>query len=116
MNEGQRKQASRGARGNLTLGIYFGSSLSQVSDLLRAHLMFRNWKKRTFFCPDHFPDFNLKSSIIVKNIFIMKNLTDFRKRVETGVNPNLLVVLSSILDYACKYNVASWFALGELGS
>ena len=46
----------------------------------------------------------------------MKNLTDFRKRVETGVNPNLLVVLSSILDYACKYNVASWFALGELGS
>ena len=46
----------------------------------------------------------------------MKNLTDFRKRVETGVNPNLLVVLSSILDYSCKYNVASWFALGELGS
>ena len=25
----------------------------------------------------------------------MKNLTDFCKRVETGVNPNLLVVLSS---------------------
>ena len=46
----------------------------------------------------------------------MKNLTDFRKRVETGVNPNLLVVLSSILNYACKYNVASWFALGKLGS
>ena len=46
-------------------------------------------------CPDHFPDFNLKSSIVVKNIFIMKNLTDFRKKVETGVNSHLLVVLSS---------------------
>ena len=26
---------------------------------------------------------------IIKNIFIMKNLTDFRKTVETGVDPRL---------------------------
>ena len=31
-------------------------------------------------CPDHFPNFNLKSSIIIiiKNMFIMKNRTDSR--------------------------------------
>ena len=46
-------------------------------------------------CPDHFPDFNLKSSIIIKNIFVMKNLTDFHRTVKTGVDPHLLVVLSS---------------------
>jgi len=33
--------------------------------------------------------------MIGKHIFILKNLTNFRKRVETGVDPNLLVVLSS---------------------
>ena len=32
---------------------------------------------------------NGKLNIIVKNIFIVKNLTDFRKTVETGVNPRL---------------------------
>ena len=26
---------------------------------------------------------------IIKNVFIMKNLTDFRKTVETGVDPRL---------------------------
>ena len=43
-------------------------------------------------CPDHFPDFNLESSIIVillLKMFIVKNLTDFRKTVETGVDPRL---------------------------
>ena len=49
-----------------------------------------NWKKKTFVPVDHFPDFNLESStIIIKNMFIMKNLTDFRKTVETGVDPRL---------------------------
>ena len=44
-------------------------------------------------CPDHFPDFNLESSIIIillLKMFIVKNLTDFRKTVETGVDPRLL--------------------------
>ena len=46
----------------------------------------------------------------------MKNLTNFRKRVETGVDLNLLVNCpeNQILDHSCKYNVASWFALGQL--
>ena len=37
----------------------------------------------------HFPDFNLESIFMTKNIFIMKNPTDFGKRVETGVDPYL---------------------------
>ena len=37
----------------------------------------------------HFPDFNLESIFITKNIFIMKNPTDFGKTVETGVDPCL---------------------------
>ena len=46
-------------------------------------------------CPDHFPDFNLESSIIVillLKMFIVKDLTDFRKTVETGVDPRLDLV------------------------
>ena len=37
----------------------------------------------------HFPDFNVQSIFIAKNIFIMKNPTDFGKRVETSVDPCL---------------------------
>ena len=33
-------------------------------------------------------DFNLES-FFVKNLFIMKNLTNLRKTAETGVNPRL---------------------------
>ena len=33
----------------------------------------------------HFPDFNLESIFITKNIFIMKNPTDFFKTVENGM-------------------------------
>ena len=50
--------------------------------------MLGNCKKENI-CPDHFPDFKLGSFIIIKSMFIMKNLTDFRKTVETGVNPHL---------------------------
>ena len=50
--------------------------------------MLGNCKKENI-CPDHFPDFNLGSFIIIKSMFIMKNVTDFRKTVETGVNPHL---------------------------
>ena len=53
-------------------------------------LMPGNWKKKTFVPVDHFLDFNLESAtIIIKNMFIMKNLTDFRKTVETGLDPRL---------------------------
>ena len=37
----------------------------------------------------YWPDFNLQSVFILKNIFNMKNVTDFRKTVETGVDPHL---------------------------
>ena len=53
--------------------------------------MLGNCKKENI-CPDRFPDFNLGSFIIIKSMFIMKNLTDFRKTVETGVNPHLPLV------------------------
>ena len=33
----------------------------------------------------HFPDFNLESIFITKNIYIMKNPTDFFKTVENGM-------------------------------
>ena len=37
----------------------------------------------------YWPDSNLESVFIIKNIFVMKNVTDFRKTVETGVDPRL---------------------------
>ena len=37
----------------------------------------------------YWPDFNLESVFIIKNIFVMKNVTDFRKTVETGVDLRL---------------------------
>ena len=37
----------------------------------------------------HFPHLNLESIFITKNIFILKNATDFGKTVETGVDPCL---------------------------
>ena len=37
----------------------------------------------------YWPDFNLESVFIFKNIFNMKSVTDFRKTVETGVDPHL---------------------------
>ena len=57
--------------------------------------MLRNWKKRTLILSRPFSRFQLEKSIIIKNIFIIKSLTDFRKTVETGVDPHLSVVLSS---------------------
>ena len=42
--------------------------------------------------PNHYPDFDLESlKFFTKNIFIMKNLTDFRKTVETSMDPHLLL-------------------------
>ena len=48
--------------------------------------MLGNCKKENI-CPDHFPDFNLGSFIIIKSMFIMKNLTDFRKTEEKVNKP-----------------------------
>ena len=45
-------------------------------------------------CPNHFPDFNLESLFfLIKNIFIMKNLTNFHETVETDVDPRLLFTI-----------------------
>ena len=38
----------------------------------------------------YWPDSNLESVFIIKNIFVMKNVTDFRKMVETGVDPRMV--------------------------
>ena len=37
-------------------------------------------------------DFNTES-LFIKNIFIMNNLTEFRKTVETGVDARLNIIL-----------------------
>ena len=37
----------------------------------------------------HLPDFNSEGNFMTKNIFIMKNPTDFGKTVENGVDPCL---------------------------
>jgi len=39
----------------------------------------------------NFPDFNLES-FFTKNILIIKNLADFHKMVETGVDPHLILL------------------------
>ena len=36
----------------------------------------------------------LERFLFIKNISIMKNLTDFRKTVKTGEDPRLLVIVS----------------------
>ena len=46
----------------------------------------------------HFPDFNSESIFITKNMFIMKDPTDFGKMVENGVDaclPNFRPQISS---------------------
>ena len=57
-----------------------------------------NWKKKTFV------QTIFESSIItiIKNMFIMKNLTDFRKTVETGVDPPLILINK---QPQCSYRV-----------
>ena len=37
--------------------------------------------------------YNLESFVFVKNVFVMKSLTDFRKMVETSVDPRLTYAL-----------------------
>ena len=47
-----------------------------------------NWKKKTF-VQTIFQILTWKVLLIIKNMFTMKNLTDFRKTMETGVDPRL---------------------------
>ena len=46
----------------------------------------------------YWPDSNLGSVFIIKIIFIMKNVTDFLKMVETGVDPRLLVPIFALIS------------------
>ena len=48
-----------------------------------------NWKKKTF-VQTIFQILTWKVLLVIKNMFIMKNLTDFRKTMETGVDPRLV--------------------------
>ena len=47
----------------------------------------------------YWPDSNLESVFIIKNIFVMKNVTDFRKTVETGVDPRLVGPLGHPMQF-----------------
>ena len=50
-----------------------------------------NWQKKTF-VQTIFQILTWKVLLIIKNMFTMKNLTDFRKTLETGVDPRLGVI------------------------
>ena len=51
----------------------------------------------------YWPDFNLESVFIMKNIFIMKKyVTDFRKTVETGVDPPLVPYKDLVTEKTLK--------------
>ena len=55
----------------------------------------------------YWPDFNLESVFIMKNKFVMKNVSDFVKTVETGVDPrqeNLITLIAGNLVINCKIN------------
>ena len=39
----------------------------------------------------YWPDVNLESVLTIKDIFIMKNVTNFRKKGETGVDLRLIL-------------------------
>ena len=62
----------------------------------------------------HFPDFNLESFFIIKNIFVMKNPTDFGKTVETGVDPCLPNCPLSESPTASQCQVECWHVLVEV--
>ena len=61
--------------GKFFLDFYSLSPLSWVSELFRQ---------------DIGQIFNLESVLTIKNIFIMKNVTNFRKKGETGVDLRLI--------------------------
>ena len=70
----------------------------QISELLLSKpVVYRERKFRelvsvskfTGFLLNQLPHFTLES-LFIKNIFIIKNLTDFRKTVETGMDSRLL--------------------------
>ena len=52
-----------------------------------GHQIPRNWKKKTFV--QTIFQISTWNVLFIKNKFLMKNLTDFRKTVETGVDPGL---------------------------
>ena len=53
----------------------------------------RKLEKESIF-PDYFPESSIIVILLLK-MFILKNLTDFRKTVETGVDPRLDTVLQA---------------------
>ena len=55
----------------------------------------------------YWPDFNLESVFLMKNKFVMKNVSDFVKIVESGVDPrqeNLVTLIAGNLVINCKIN------------
>ena len=65
------------------MGILSHSEAILASSILLERSL-KSCKKKK--CPHHFSDFNLDKVFCIKNIFIMNDVTDFRKTVETGVD------------------------------
>ena len=82
LKEWPREQASRGAPGNFFL-IFKVPKVPFLGFLSNA----RKLEKENI-CPDYFPESSIIVILLLK-MFIVKNLTDFRKTVETGVDPRL---------------------------
>ena len=84
LTEGPREQASRGAPGN-----FFWFLKSLKFPFLGFLSNDRKLEKENIF-PDYFPESSIIVILLLK-MFILKNLTDFRKTVETGVDPRLMI-------------------------
>ena len=82
LNEELREKACRGAPRNFFL-IFKVPKVPFLGFLSNA----RKLEKENI-CPDYFPESSIIVILLLK-MFIAKNLTDFRKTVETGVDPRL---------------------------
>ena len=82
LNVGPREQPSRGPRGHASSWFFLDFNSLKFPFpgfwFIEGASNARKLEKENIF-PHHFPDFNLESYIIFTNMFIIKNLIDFRK-------------------------------------
>ena len=83
LNEGPRERAPRGSPREFFF-IFKVPKVPFLGFLSNAQKL----EKENIF-PDYFPESSIIVILLLK-MFIVKNLTDFRKTVETGVDPRLV--------------------------
>ena len=82
LKEGPREQAFKGSRGHAPSGFFLDFNSLKFPFrgfwFIEGASNARKLEKESIFS-HHFSDFNLESYIIIANMFIIKNLIDFRK-------------------------------------